>query len=281
MRLRSGLISATLAWATLTQAMPQPDSGTTITVPASITLTLPTLWPTEDADETETIVDRPDAVLWTASTTHVLSTASTRSTSALAANYTWNPFDGGCDAASEKPEDCRATTNCDTDNGEYPICRHGECVCRQTTCAKDSDCAEESICREDDHYAVCMPDPYKPDVKGLCACKPLVVGCGNQENPQTYCSDQLDCTINKRVFSLWSEFGQCLTGHPEGQCICQTIQCPFDNNGTRGDEYCKEYMTCPEEAEVACKVQWLAPPNDLGGYCTCAAGPYEPWDPEH
>lgn len=317
MHLRAGLISAALAGATLAHARPQPEFDTTITVD-SITLTLPTLWPTEwptgwlteDLHETEVAEYPSDVFLlhdssatsgehsdvsststaadlslqspdWTTSTTRGSLASSTESTSASAATFTWQPFDAKCDAGSEKAEDCRASIECDASSGEYPVCRQGECVCRQVTCSADADCTEEGICREDDHYAICLPEPKLPDVSGLCSCKPLIVGCGNRENGQTFCSDQLDCTINKRVFSLWSEFGQCMKGHPEGQCKCQTVLCPFDSNGTKGDDFCKNFVTCPEGAEVACKIQWLGPPNDLGGYCTCAAGPYEPWDPEY
>ena len=299
---------AALAWATLARAWPQPDANTTLP-PASVTITVPTLWPVDDPYETKDVGNPSDALLhhgsstvtsllsgtssasastapnlslpsseWNASTTQRLSTSLT--TAALAPGYTWNPFDAKCDAMSEKAEDCRATTSCDTSKGLHPVCRHGECVCRQVTCATNMDCEQERICREDDHVGVCRPEPGLPDVKGLCKCKPLVIGCGEKENSQTWCSDQIDCTINKRIFSLWSEFGQCTKRDPEGQCECQTVQCPFDKDGTTGDDFCKERITCPEKAEVACKIQWLAAPNDMGGYCTCAANAYEPWDPE-
>lgn len=309
MQLQTQLILTVLAWTTLALAKPQSGSSTSI-ARASVTITLPTLWPVEGFHETEAVenasgTSSPDGSAsisgehsdttstfsptttelslklpdWTTSTTHAFA-SSTESAPLLAPSYTWNPFDSQCDNMTGKAEDCRATTECDASKHEYPVCRHGECVCRQVTCSTSSECSKARICREDDHDAVCQPEPDLPDVEGLCACEPRVVGCGSEANPHTFCSERLDCTINKRIFSLWSEFGQCTKREAAGECECQTVQCPFDNDGTKGDDFCKLRVTCPEEAEVACKIQWLAPPNDLGGYCTCAAGPHEPWDPD-
>ena len=207
------------------------------------------------------------------STTTALMTSSESATGTLSqpsSSATYTRFTEACNVLSDKAEDCRATTECDASLMEYPVCSRDKCVCRTVPCSTSYDCDGEQVCRDDDHDAFCNLDQnIVPDVKGLCECKPKITGCGNKQDPQLFCSEQLDCTLSGHIFSPWKEFGQCTKGHPEGQCRCQTVLCPYDPEDTQDDEFCKTRISCPDDTAVACKVRYLSSSGPRG-YCTCA-----------
>jgi hypothetical protein len=208
---------------------------------------------------------------WTTPTAQMTSSESATGTlSQPSSSATYTRFTEACNVLSDKAEDCRATTECDASLMEYPVCSRDKCVCRTVPCSTSHDCDGEQICRDDDHDAVCNLDQtLVPDVKGLCECKPKVVGCGNKQDPQIFCSEELDCTLSGHIFSLWKEYGQCTKAHPQGECRCQTVLCPYDSVGTQDDEFCKTRISCPDDAAASCKVRYLSSGGPRG-YCTCA-----------
>lgn len=203
------------------------------------------------------------------SRTNILScpAASVSATPIIKPVPTFNPFPDACDAGTDKAEDCRATTECDASANKLPKCLNGRCQCRTITCSTNSDCEAEKLCRTDDRESVCLPEPAMPDVHGVCQCRPKVTDCLNHNDPDIFCSEQVNCTEPQLVFSMWDEFAQCKKGmYQGGQCECKTLVCPY-SDGVANVEYCRERMKCPVGKEVACRPRWFGGE----GYCKCDA----------
>lgn len=185
---------------------------------------------------------------------------------------TWNPtkFDGPCDSTTGRPLDCRASTDCKAD-WEQPVCKAGECTCLPVPCSTTASCVQQQGCREHDQTPVCVKRPdIMPDVEGLCQCEPKVTGCILQTDPHLFCDSAINCDQDEKVYSLWTEHGQCKDSDLDGFCSCETVDCDF-KDGEGDHEYCESRTSC-RVGEVKCKLKYLR----TGGYCTCALDPYTP-----
>jgi hypothetical protein len=183
-------------------------------------------------------------------------------------------FTDTCDGDSDMAGGCRATLDCDTSQGLYPICERGECKCLAKPCFKRSMCLGYRQCREfDDH--VCAKEKHDADAMGTCGCQPRITNCLFQESPHHYCARGSNCT--ERHFSLYPEFPYCSTGDSRyslGKCECRHFDC--SRTGNEGDyEACKDLINCGSSRlglRPYCSLKYGNESRGAeDGYCSCGS----------